>query len=395
MERPDTGSNKTPHLPVITRIFQANSFPRAGVAKMTHTKVRLHGLSAAIALIFSLCAPHFLRADEAAWPKLDGGSKDRICTDALAIARATYDSDNAYLYAPPTIPKDIGSMLVLQPKATDISEGDALIADPGAFRKNPQTDTDGDASPSLYWQVKPDHGMRFVIYEEPFGWRGEQYALFALTSDVAADKFLAGYKREPKTDVFKPLAGEGWRPPLVLQEKATGDLWSIDVGAPYIFLSDWNIYSIGSDGAARRCSIHFHPQAKSELDLLPSPVRKLATLLDGTLGKGENEGTLAPTAGLRIDVMHIWGNVAMRPWAAVKSEPHNSRQEVDAGLKAWSHQAKSFGKLYREIMAQYPRAEHALAKFYRVEYRKSAGEADAMARQALDMAFRTYFTFSG
>jgi hypothetical protein len=33
-------------------------------------------------------------------------------------------------------------------------------------------------------------------------------------------------------------------------------------------------------------------------------VQKLATLLDGTLESGKNEGTLQPTASLRTKVMH-------------------------------------------------------------------------------------------
>jgi len=105
------------------------------------------------------------------------------------------------------------------------------------------------------------------------------------------------------------------------------------------------------------------PDVKTAIDLLPSPVRKLAGLLDETLGSGQNEGTLQPTARQRIAVGHTWANIAVRPWVVQKSA-YNTRAEVDANLKKWALGVKSFYKLYLEINRQYPIAEAALEKYY-------------------------------
>jgi uncharacterized membrane protein YkvA (DUF1232 family) len=99
------------------------------------------------------------------------------------------------------------------------------------------------------------------------------------------------------------------------------------------------------------------------------------------------------TGHVREEVMHTWANVAMRPWAALKEEPYNDRAVVDKGLEAWSHQAGSFHRLYRKILTQYPKAEKSLARYYRGHFHKQPDEARAMARQTLDIAFRTYFVF--
>lgn len=347
--------------------------------------------------IFLIALSHPAWADTSNWPQLDNGSDTSMCSDALSIADATYHSENFYLYQLPTIPLDVRSTLVLQPAmqhGADISGGDALTAEQTAFQKIPKHHHDGNDPRSIYWQIKARHGERFVINESAFGWRGDQYTLFSIKDNVTQEKFLEGYNPETQTWAFTPLIAEGWRPPLMMQEKATRDIWAIDVGAPYIFLSDWNIYSIGSDGAKQRCTIRFRPAVETATSLLPLPVQKLAMLLDGTLGSGEDEGTLQPTAQVRIHVMHAWANVAQRPWAIVKATPYNSREKVDAELKNWAHNAKSFHQLYQDIAAQYPKAERALAHYYQTQFDKNADEANGMAKQALDIAFRTYFVFS-
>lgn len=332
-------------------------------------------------------------ADETTWPQLDNASSSGICSDALKIASAAYRSDNFYLYELPPIPQDIGSAFVLQPSALDISGGDALIADASVFKKIPKNNNDGNSPPSIYWQTKANHGFRYVMNEDAFGWRGDQYTLFAIKEEVTPEQFIAGYSRNTQDAAFSPLIEEGWRPPLMMQEKSNGNVWAIDVGAPYVFLSDWHIHSIGEDGAKQHCTIHFHPEAKTVINLLPASVRKLAALLDGTLGSGENEGTLQQTARMRINVMHTWANVGIRPWAALRTQPYNSRQQVDDGLKKWSRKAKTFNKLYQNIYSQYPKAEHALVAYYKTHFNKNADEASAMAKQTLDIAFRTYFVF--
>lgn len=354
----------------------------------------LHSNLCKLAIALSLSLPQLALADETIWPQLEGSASERnICAETLEIAKAVYLSDNLYLYQLPTIPQSVGATLVLKPSALDISDGDALVADPSTFQKIPKTDSDGNAPRSLYWQVKAQHGLRYVINEDSFGWRGDQYTLFALKADVTSDTFLRAYSRDRQEQAFTPLIQEGWRPPLMLQETGSGNLFAIDVGAPYAFLGDWHVYSIGADGAKPRCTVHFHPQAETATSLLPAPVRKLAALLDGTLGSGEGEGTLQETARLKTEIMHSWANVAMRPWAVLKAQPYNSRAQVDAELRKWSHKAKSFRALYNRINAQYPKAERSLAEYYRAGFHKKSGEAKALARQALDVAMRMYFVF--
>ena len=83
----------------------------------------------------------------------------------------------------------------------------------------------------------------------------------------------------------------------------------------------------------------------------------------------------------------------MRPWAALKAQPNNDRGRVEAGLQKWARSATEFGKLYQEISKQYPKAENALARYYKAKFRKKTDEARSAAKQALDIAFRSYFVF--
>lgn len=336
-------------------------------------------------------------ADEATWPQLDKASDSSICSEAFKIANSAYRSDNSYLYAPPAIPQDIGITLVLQPSAHDTSVRDTLVTDPSVFQKIPKNNQDGNYPTNIYWQIKAKNGLRYVMNEDAFGWRGDQYTLFTLKEDITPDKFIECYTRNPQEAAFTPLIGEGWILPLMLQEKNTENVWAIDVGAPYTFLSNWVVYSIGTDGAKQRCMINFHPAAKTATALLPMPVRKLAALLDGTLGSGENEGTYQATARLKTEVMHRWANVAMRPWAASKAQPYDRGeleasplQCVDTDLKERSRLAEIF-KLYPDISTQYPKAERALADYYKSQFNKNIADADAMAKQTLYIAFCTYF----
>jgi hypothetical protein len=326
-------------------------------------------------------------ADGETWPRLERKSVSSLCSQALEIAKSTYNSDNFHLYEAPTLPRGINSRLVLQPPGSNISEGEALVADSSVFEQRL------GRSGWIYWQTKASQGLRYVIAEERFGWRGSQYALFVVKDDVTPDELAVGDTTSTQRPAFAPLIGEGWRPPLIMQENSSGQIWAIDVGAPSTFLSDWKIYSIGAAGAEQSCTIHFRPVAETAEALLPVSVRKLAKRLDGTLGSGQNEGTLNQTGRIRMEVGHMWANIAMRPWAALKAQSYNDRDQVEAGLKKWARSAKSFGKIYQEISKQYPNAEDALARYYKARFHKKTDEARSVAKQALDIAFKSYFVF--
>jgi hypothetical protein len=336
------------------------------------------------------CLPQMTWASEPAWPRLaDGYPRSGICATALEIANSAYRSDSFYLYAPPTVAKESGVVLALQPSAVDISGGDALIADQAVFQKIPRQ----RVARNIYWQTKARYGLRYVMNEEPLGWQGDRYTLYALKDDVTPDRFIEGVHIDAAEQAFDPLIAEGWRPPLLLQDQRTGDVWAIDVGPPYVFLSDWSIYSIGPDGAKLRCVIHFHPRVNIATALLPRSVQILAHDLDATLGSGADEGTLHPTARIRVAVSHTWANAALRPWAALTAQPYNSRKQVDAELKAYRGKGARFRKAYGHIYADYPRAERALTRYYQAKLGKNASEAGALAKRVMDLAFRQYFSF--
>ena len=348
----------------------------------------MHSLMA-LALL-SVLLPQTALASEQAWPRLDDGyPRSGICVAALEIANSAYRSDSFYLYAPPTVAKESGVVLALQPSAVDISGGDALIADQAVFQKIVKQ----QGARNIYWQTKAQYGLRYVMNEEPLGWQGDRYTLYALKDDVTPDQFIEGIHIDAVEQAFDPLIAEGWRPPLLLQDQRTGDVWAIDVGAPYVFLSDWGIYSVGQDGAKLRCVIHFHPKAKTATALLPRSVQVLARDLDATLGSGADEGTLHPTARIQVEASHMWANVALRPWAALMGKPYNSREQVDAELRAYRGKGASFRKLYSDINAAYPRAALALTRYYQVKLGKDIGEARALAKHVLGIAFRIYFVF--
>jgi hypothetical protein len=122
----------------------------------------------------------------------------------------------------------------------------------------------------------------------------------------------------------------------------------------------------------------------------------LAELIDETIGPGNNEGTLQPTARLRGAVQYVWGNVALRPWAVSEADVYNSREEVDAGLEAWSKgdSGPSYRRVYKEILAAYPVALEALRQYYGSTFSLSNEKAQALATYVLDIALRANYSFT-
>jgi len=322
------------------------------------------------------------------WPQLSSGSRSPECVQALQLGRTAFRSKDFVLYGPPAIPADFDSALALWTNDIEISGGNALRSDPAVFDKLPLGGQ--GSSRSLYWQKKPYGGMRLAIRERDMGWRGDTYSLYAVKEDVESKELLdAPIPPGNPSERFVPLVEDNWRPPLVLLEKRNGQPWIIDVGEPYVFLGDWRVYVEGSDGVTLRCTVRFRPGVKRPVELLPVPVRRLAGLLDQTIGPGNDEGTLQPTARLRNSVNDTWANVALRPWATL--EPYNSRRQVDAGLIAWSRRGASYARVHRQIEQQYPAAEQALASYYRTTLHLPAANANALAASELDAAFRSNF----
>ncbi len=313
------------------------------------------------------------------WPQLKHTSGLAVCGEALKIAVSAFQSARVHLDDRPAIPADVGSTLVFP---VERQAGSDFIGDPDVFEAIPRGDKAHD---TIYWQKEPANGFRLAISEEEIGWRGDTYALVAVPEGLSPATFIA-QDADMQRHGLKPILEGVWRPPFLLRQNDTGEVWAIDVYPWTSFMGDWTVYTVGADGAKPRCTVSFHEDADTPLALLPPAVRRLATSLDGTVGSGNDEGTLHPTAQIRIVVEDVWGNIAMRPWAALKMEPYNDRRQVDAELKAWSKKARSFAALYRRINAEYPRAERALALYYGAEFGRTAEEALAMAEPTLDIA---------
>ena len=333
-------------------------------------------------------ASHSIDVLAATWPKLNNGTSTQ-CIEALQIAKVAFGSDTFYLFSPPVIPANLPSDLVLGPQALDISGGDALEAVATVFEKLPIGGEGGLRS--IYWQKATTSGHRLVVQETSFGWRGDMYSLFAVAEQTRPDEFLNEIRGKSTTRRFSAIISDSWRPPLILREKQSKHFWFIDVGQPYQFLADWQVYVVEPSEIKNRCSVQFRPNVKRAVALLPMPVRELAWLMDQTIGRGENEGTLQPTARLRLDVEHTWANAALRPW--VSGIPYNTREEVDAGLKSWSQTGKSYRKVYQAIERQYPVAEKSLAAYYQQHFGLPSSEAMELSAYILNIVLRSHYAF--
>ena len=225
------------------------------------------------------------------------------------------------------------------------------------------------------------------------GWRGDAYTLFLVKETIdpglfikitGTDKDSTDYKRIIPADEHLV----SFAPPLMIREKGTANIIAVDA------YDVWSVFSIGVGGHQKHCRIEFYPPDTGPTALLPMPVQKLANLLDTTVGDPENAGTLQTYGRVRAHMLGIWKNVATRPWAILADTPYNSRITVDQGLKQWSRQAKSFDQVYKQIVSQYPKAEKALALYYKQHFHKTDEEANTMAKKILDIAFRSSYVFS-
>jgi hypothetical protein len=338
------------------------------------------GLTAALACAEPLGTP-------LSWPRLDGPSRPE-CTDALAIARAVFDSAAFWQFEPQPAPQGVVSVQVLQAQDLDISGGRAVEADKRIFDELPLRE---GPPRSLYWQKRPQGAYRLAVGEISYGWRGDLYNLYAVDAGVASDAVIAGHLDDKPPAGVRVVVRHEWRPPQIYQRGADAPLWVLTVGAPYRFLDHWTVYVPDPDGLRQACTIRFRPDVKAAVDLLPQPVRALEALLDRTIGTGVGEGTLHPTVRLRNEVEDTWANMAMRPWTRI--EPYNSRAAVDAGLAAWASSAPWNRTLLRAIRRQYPRAERSLARYYRTRFHATPEAARRQAVYLLDLAYRQHYAF--
>jgi hypothetical protein len=325
-----------------------------------------------------------LSSNAYAAPLAKGDVSRPECIDAMKLANAMYASAAPRLFAPLEIPKEMQSRLILGASERDISGGDVLENGP-EFEKLPRE------TGAIYWATKADGSRRIVLENQRMGWRGDVYDLYLLEPSVRKTDFLGNIHKESGDKPYQPVIAMAWRPPLVFQDNQQGTKWVIDVGHPAEVLGGWKVYAAQSLRPV--CSIAFHAEGATSSELLPQPVNNLARKLDEALGPGNDEGTLQPTAWIRLGAQHLMANAALRPWALSEADAYNTRQEVDSGLVGWAKGNHARSRLYEEIRKAYPAAEKSLAAYYAIAYGLQGRKSEEVAKWALDLMFRSYFVF--
>src|SRR4051794_22163567 len=281
-------------------LTQAVKHARGGRVKgmrVTFHQTKLCFKALAILLLLS----HGVRAGETAWPRLgEGEPGNGVCGEALALARSSYRSENFYLYALPDLRSaNITSTFALRQGEPGTPSEDTLVEDPSVFQKISKPSPDQSAPRSIYWQIKPERGLRYVMSEEAFGWRGDQYTLFAIKENMTPSQFFEVDGSDASKTAPPPVIDQTRRPPLMMREIATAQLWAIDVGPPYVAFADWKVYAIAADGLKQRCTVRFGDPNELGPALLPEPVQRLAGLLAQSLDDKDDGGTMHFVTGLK------------------------------------------------------------------------------------------------
>ncbi|MAG67701.1 MAG: hypothetical protein CMK74_17855 [Pseudomonadales bacterium] len=286
-----------------------------------------------------------------------------VCEQVRQLAEAVYASTAPRLYAPQVLPEPFAGRWQLGALQADISAG-APLHHGGVFVH--ESDAQGR---DRYVTQANAQGQQLVVEQQPRGWQGDVYS--ARWRSLAAPDAL--------------LLEDSWRPPLVF----TSDqgLWLVTLGEPYQVLAPWRVFS--ADSAQPACVLGFRPPASA----LPAAVDRLTALLDQALGPGLNEGTLQPTARIRLAAAHLLGNLAQRPWALDATAAYNRRATVDAALREWADQAPEHWLLLDKLDAHYAPAEQALADYYQKVFGAPDDDAQQMAAWVLDLLYRVWFVF--
>jgi hypothetical protein len=342
------------------------------------------------ARIFALTAC-LLAGTAQAQPRITQATDPAACRQALVVATLAFESSAPKLAdAAPAIPKDKQPALgiLLAPEGRS-GEADDFIFDENGIEKKDMT---AGGLRALYLQRAPADGFRFVVSQQKMNWQGDWYGLYLADAALDADKLAELLSPEIVT-ATKVVFDRAWHRPWLVRDPATQQIAGIDTQHPAGFLEDWIVYRTSGGTVAAACHIAFRPPVEHAPQLLPAgPLRELAAVLDAIVGvPSQDEGTLQPTARVRIAAAQAWANAALRPWAM--AEPYNSPAEIERGLKAWSRRSTIFAAQYRRMHALYPRALTALTAHYRATLRKAPAEAATRAKQALDRALGAHFVF--
>lgn len=331
-------------------------------------------------------------------PLLAGDRNRTECRVALEMAKAAFNSTNPDLYWPIPTPDPAKAGIVF---SRTMNADNGVQADPAIFDSIRLT-ANPDWQPTVYWQRAATNGTHSVVVAAPFNWRGDWYYLFRVDAGLTLDDFLRLYSQVPVHDAQRtaadtstliPVLGDNrWQPPILLQTRQTGVLWALDQGEADTPLPPWKVTLMEADGTTSPCQVGFIRPTGAGLAVLPAAVRRFARLADEALGPGRNEGTLHPTANIRMDVERDWAILSERPWA-LTAAPYNSRREVDPGLSKWSKAVPARGRLRRKLSRSYNPAKEALAKFLASRFAIQADEARSFSAYAMDVLLRNYFVF--
>jgi hypothetical protein len=322
------------------------------------------------------------------WPRLQGGETEPLCKQALALGRVVHRSTAANLNGVIEAPTDFPSANTFRRVEQDLTGGGGVSAEETVF----SIQSKGVGLPTtLYWQSQERSGWRIAIADQPAGSQGDKFSTFFLRDNTQPGAVWDALSDAPPREGAPTPVTDGWYPPLVLRDRMSGADWLILQGESYTVLAPWVVLT-PKTGATPLCEVAFRPPFKRATSPLPIAVRRLAAGLDDALGPGRDEGTLHPTARIRIAMSVAWANTALRPWA-VADDAYNARAEVDAELARWAEGVPRRQAERAAIRAALAPAERALAGYYSRTYHVAPAKAAAMSRFALDVIYRGHFVF--
>lgn len=253
----------------------------------------------------------------------------------------------------------------------------------------------------------------FVKMQRPFNWQGDWYALYWVPTTKLSDMVNEAQEiLKEKDDLhYKVLKKDLWQQPFFIYVKNKKEIVGVIPGPLYSPISEWNLYVPTRNGELSTCQIKFYLKtdelnlrnAKRQVSHVVSQLfpRKgalcsLVKILDDMLGPGANEGTLQPTAGIRVHVCQLIVNIALRPWVIESIDKEfgiKEKAHVDKNLEKWALKNKTFLKQYQEMRRLYPLAEKELKDYYQMRFGKTADQAESLAKESLEMLYISFFHF--
>ena len=326
------------------------------------------------------------------WPKLLGGKNVPECTTALHYAQAAYQSKVPRIADYREGPADLDSALAPVDDRTIFTQVDSSSFDVidqekwGSTRGvDPQRRTY-----TVFWQTNTNTRTR-LVFTVSFLHGAEVYGVDLIPASWSPAQYDEVAQHRTSGDKIGQAVPGSYLQHLVFQRKDNAALWLIHVGETYDFLPNWRVYVGVADRYQETCQIQFRPPANHASLLLPPAVQQLDRLMLRSMGERPwgRDGT--PSGYPEISGNIAWANAALRPWAM--GTLWQTREEVDAGLLAWSKQGPAYQAEYSALMTQYVIAEKALAGYYKKRFHMPPDQAQVTAKDALDVAFRSHYWF--